>query len=339
MKLLDKIARVIRAGPGSRNHLFIMALASLWLLTGSLALAADKPVVRVGALKSGTLSWELEVIVRHHLDQTNGIQISEIDTQRAEATETDLREGRVDVILSNWFWVSQQRAAGADWTFVPFSTAVGVLVTPPGTTIRSLPDLKGRRLGVVGTSHDENWLILRLAAQQRYGFDLSEGSTASFGPPAAITERLKAGEIDAALTLWQIAARLEGDGMRRALSVNDVVHELGVSSDVPLLGYVFSEKWARANPSRLEGFLHAAKDANAILATSDTEWDRIAPLIGMHSPAELASVRDAFRAGIPRHWGPAGRADAERLYALLGKSGAEPGTRLAPGTFFDVAPY
>lgn len=339
MKLLDKAARAIRGGAGSRNHLFIIALASLWLLMGPLAIAGDTPIVRVGMLKSGTLSWELNVIAHHHLDQTHGVQITEIDAPRAEATETDLREGRVDVILSNWFWVSQQRAAGADWTFVPFSTAVGVLVTPPSSTIRSLADLKCRRLGVVGTTHDENWLLLRLAAQQRYGFDLSEASMASFGPPAAITERLKAGEIDAALTLWQIAARLEADGMRRVLSVNDVVHELGISSDIPLLGYVFSERWARANPTRLDGFLRAAKDANAILATSDSEWDRIAPLTGTHSPAELARVRDAFRAGIPRHWGQPERADAERLYALLGKSSAEPSARLAPGTFFDVAPY
>ena len=143
----------------------------------------------------------------------------------------------------------------------------------------------------------------------------------SFGPPPAITQQLKAGDIDAALTLWQIAARLEADGMQRVLSVNEVVRQLGIDSDVPLLGYVFSERWARANPDRLAGFLEAAKDANAILAASDAEWDQIAPLTGTRSPAELAKVRDAFRAGIPRHWGPLERAAAARLYGLLGQAG------------------
>lgn len=336
LKFFTNLGRGSSAGFASATSPIILAIASLWLLLGPAAAAGDEPVVRVGALKSGTLSWELDVIERHHLDRAHGIQIKEIDTPRAEATETDLRQGHVDIILSNWFWVAQQRAVGADWTFMPFSTAVGVLVVPPASTIRSLPDLKGRRLGVVGTPHDENWLILSLAARQRYGFDLTEGSKVSFGPPPAITQQLKAGDIDAALTLWQIAARLEADGMQRVLSVNEVVRQLGIDSDVPLLGYVFSERWARANPDRLAGFLEAAKDANAILAASDAEWDQIAPLTGTRSPAELAKVRDAFRAGIPRHWGPLERAAAARLYGLLGQAGAEPSSALASGTFFDV---
>ncbi len=308
------------------------------LLSAAPAAVADG-VIRIGVLKFGTVNWELDVIAHHGLDRAAGIRIAPVELAGTPATQIALQAGQVDAIVSDWLWVSRQRAGGADWTFAPFSSAVGALMVPKDSPIRSLTDLKGQRLGIAGSPIDKSWLILRLAARRNDGFDLEKASSQAFGAPPLLEEELKSGRLDAVLTYWQFAARLEAEGMRRVLSVSDAVKSLGISSDIPLVGYVMSERWAKDNSAAVEGFLRARRQAKEILDTSDEEWRRIAGLTGARNEAELSRLRDAFRAGIPRHWGDPERADIARLYALLANIGGEalvgPSRTLAPGTLFD----
>ncbi len=308
------------------------------LLSAPPAAVADG-VIRIGVLKFGTVNWELDVIAHHGLDRAAGIRIAPVELAGTPATQIALQAGQVDAIVSDWLWVSRQRASGADWTFAPFSSAVGAVMVPRDSPIRSLTDLKGQRLGIAGSSIDKSWLILRLAAQRNDGFDLEKASSQAFGAPPLLEEELKSGRLDAVLTYWQFAARLEAEGMRRVLSVSDAVKSLGISSDIPLVGYVMSERWAKGNSAAVEGFLRARRQAKEVLDTSDEEWRRIAGLTGARNEAELFRLRDAFRAGIPRHWGDRERADVARLYALLANIGGEalvgPSRTLAPGTLFD----
>jgi NitT/TauT family transport system substrate-binding protein len=311
------------------------AAAFLSLLAPS-AEAADA-VVRIGVLKFGTVDWELAVIADHGLDQAAGIRLESVQLAGTPATQIALQSGEVDVIVADLPWVARQRAAGADLTFAPFSSAVGALMVPAQSPIHTLADLDGKRLGVAGSPIDKSWLILRLVAAKRLGVDIRRATTQSFGAPPLLDEELKAGRLDAVLTYWPFAARLEADGMRRVISVNQALEELGLSADLPLAGFVLSERWAKANPATVQGLLTADRQAKDILASSDDEWRKIAPLTGARSDAELVRLRESFRAGIPRHWGDHERLDAERLYGLLagidGAAGQD--VALAPGTFFD----
>ena len=312
-------------------------LGCVFLFAAPAALAES--VIRIGVLQFGTVNWALDVIAHHGLDRAADIRIDAVELAGTPATQIALQAGQVDAIVSDWLWVSRQRASGADWTFAPFSTAVGAVMVPKDSPIRSLTDLKGRRRGIAGSAIDKSWLILRLAAQRNEGFDLEKATSQAFGAPPLLEEELKSGRLDAVLTYWQFAARLEAEGMRRVLSVSDAVKSLGISSDIPLVGYVMSERWAKANAATVQGFLRARRQAMEILDGSDEEWRRIAPLTGARNEAELSRLRDAFRAGIPRHWGDRERADVAQLYALLANIGGEalvgPSRSLAPGTLFD----
>jgi NitT/TauT family transport system substrate-binding protein len=97
------------------------------------------------------------------------------------------------------------------------------------------------------------------------------------------------------------------------------------------------------NQAALDGFLDANHAANAILAASDAEWERIAPLTGAADVAELIKLREAYRDGIPRHWGAAERDAAARLYRMLAEIGGTTlvgsSPDLAPGTFLDWVRY
>jgi NitT/TauT family transport system substrate-binding protein len=299
--------------------------------------AQAEPTIRVGSLRYGTLSWELDVIAHHGLSEKHSVHIDTLELASVPAAQLALQADRVDVVLSDWLWVSRQRAAGADLTFVPFSSAIGSLVAGAGSTMHAIPDLAGQRLGIAGSAIDKSWLVLQLYARSRFGFDIDKNVDKSFGAPPLLNEELEAKRLGAVLTYWPFAAKLEARGMRAVLTIGDALAGLGVTRDLPLTGYVFSESWAAENRAALDGFLAAGREAKTILDQSDAEWQRIAVLTGARDALELTKLRDAYRRGIPRHWTTEETNAAERLYRLLAEIGGSalvgPSRELAPGTF------
>jgi len=298
--------------------------------------------LRVGVLKFGTVSWVMDVIQHHELDETFGIDIDELELASNQATLVALQAGRVDCVVADWLWVSRQRASGADWTFFPFSSALGALVAARTAPIHQLADLRNRRLGVAGSPLDKSWIILQALAREQH-IDLARDAQLSFGAPPLLNQELLAGRLDAVLTYWNFAAPLASRGFPVVLSMSDALRQLGFRTAIPLVGYVVSERWARAHPQELAGFVRATQRADSILATSDAEWNWLGPKTGARDPAELKALRDAFRAGIPAHWGKDERGEARELYAVFAKVGGQAlvgsSPTLQPGTFLDSVSY
>jgi NitT/TauT family transport system substrate-binding protein len=113
---------------------------------------------------------------------------------------------------------------------------------------------------------------------------------------------------------------------------------LGVPAETPLLGWVFSQRWARNSPQIVRGFLAAARAAREALAASPAEWQIIAPLVHADDPAMLERLREAYRRGITRTDMKDPDGAAQRLLELLTTFGgigeAPPGGRVPEGTFF-----
>jgi len=81
--------------------------------------AAPMPPIRVGVLRFGTVSWEIDVIRHHGFDAAANIALEPMDLATAQAAQVALQSGQVDMIVVDWLWVARQRGAGADWTLVP----------------------------------------------------------------------------------------------------------------------------------------------------------------------------------------------------------------------------
>ena len=327
-----------QAGRWSAALFFCAALALAMAVAAPLARAGELPVVRVGVLKFGTVGWELDVMRRHGLDRANGVDVRPLELAGKEGAAVALQGGAVDVILTDWLWVARRRGLGGDFTLVPHSHATGGLIVRRDAGLNSLSDLRGRKIGIGGGPVDKSWLVLRAYARERAGLDLAKEARPVFAAPPLLNETLKRGDIPAAINFWQYNARLpEGEFVELA-RVEDMLPALGLSPEMPLLGWVFSERWAAAHRDAARGFLAAAKQARDILAASPEEWQKIAPLAQVDDPKVLERLRQAYRRGIA-HSEPADvEAEAQRLLDLLIRYGgideAPPDGRVPPGTFF-----
>ena len=312
-------------------------------LPGQVRAAAENiGVLRLGVLGFGTVNWELDVIKHHGLDEERSFTLAVEGFAGGQATKVALQGDAVDGIVSDWFWVSRQRAEDQNVVFIPYSSTVGALMTPPDSEIQSLADLKGKKIGVAGGELDKSWLMIQAVAKERHGMDLADEVEAIFGAPPLLNEKMETGELDAVLNYWHFCARLEAKGYNRLVGVGDAAKELGIASDVPQLGYVFHEEFANENADLIEAFADASRAAKALMQT-DEEWERLREKTKAADDATLETLKARFQEGIPLSWGEIERADAAQLYDLMAKLGGEelvgPSPTLVEGTFWPNVTY
>ena len=333
----SQFSRMRRTVDKARTYGFQALVVGAACLFAQTALAAD--TIRLAVQKTGTLAWEIAVIRAHGLDRKAGLTIRAVELAMPEGGKIALRGGSADVIVSDWLWVSRERHLGAKLVFHPYSSAVGAIMVPAASSIRTLADLKGKKLAVAGGPLDKNWLLLQGGMRQE-GIDLKAQASIVYGAPALLAEKTLQGEMDATLNYWNFCATLEAKGLRRVAGIEDVLPKLGAKGRSAMIGYVFDERWAAKNSDALARFLAMTREAKEILAQSDAEWDRIAPLVGATDTATLKVFRERYREGIPRRPLADEQADAEALYHFLARlGGAElvgPGSGLAPGTFYSA---
>ncbi|WP_439398064.1 ABC transporter substrate-binding protein [Bradyrhizobium sp. PMVTL-01] len=318
----------------------ISALAvTLALTLGAPAHAAD--TIRIAVQKTGTFSWELAAIRGTGLDKEADLSLEVTELASTEAGKIAMRAGSADIILSDWLWVSRERAMGAKLTFYPYSSALGAVMVPASSPLQTLADLKGRKLAVAGGAIDKSWLLLQ-ARMKHDGIDLKSDATIVYGAPPLIAAKALDGEMDASLNFWNFCAQLEAKGFRRLASIEEILPNLGAKGAVSAVGYVFDESWAASHKDAVARFIAITRKAKQLLVTSDTAWDKVAPLTGTSDPALLKTYRDRYRDGIPRRSIDDEEKDARVLYRVLAETGGRdlvgPAAELDPGTFYHAIP-
>ncbi|MGA2291996.1 ABC transporter substrate-binding protein [Bradyrhizobium sp.] len=315
-------------------------IVTLCLFIGAAPALAGE-TLRIGLQKTGTFAWQLDVIRRHGLAESAGLDLKISEFASPEAGKLALNGGSVDLAVVDWLWIARSRALGAKLLFYPYSSSVGAIMVKGDSPLRTIGDLKGRTLAIAGGPLDKSWLIVQAAAL-RQGIDLKREAVLEYGAPPLISQKLQQGEADANLNFWNFCARLQALGYRSLLDVRDAEAALGLKQPVALVGYGFSEEFATAHRSTIDRFLAVARAADDIMLRSDQEWEALRPLMNAEDEWTFKAYRDRTREGIPRRSLAAEAADARALFGTLAGIGGEalvgPLQELDPGLYYQAAP-
>lgn len=286
---------------------------------------AEKTTLKIAVQTSGTLDWELSV-----LPESPDFKIAIQPVATSEAAKIALQSGAVDMIVSDFLWVSQTRNTGFDFTFYPYSNTSGALVVAANSSIKNVKDLVGKRIGIAGGELDKNWLLLQ-AVGKKENLDLNKTIEKAFGAPPLINEQLKNQRADAVLTHWHFAAQLESQGYKQLFDGKALQQNLGIAENVPTLGYVFKESWANAHKTELKAFFAATSESKNHLCDDINLWKKTTAK--MENSSDI--LRQRYCDGRVTSWNPQA---AEKLYSVLFNLNPKVGnsSNLAAGTFWVI---
>ena len=293
----------------------------IFLILWNNASFSQENTINIGLLKYGSVNWELDIIEHNELDKKNNFVIKKKFFSTKNAAAIALQGKAVDVIVTDWIWVSRQRGEKRNYVFYPHSMSVGGIMVKPDSDIANLSDLENKKLGVAGSSIDKSWLLLRAYSNKKLNKDPKSFLKPSFAAPPLLNELIKRDEIDAVLNYWHYNARLEAEGYKKIITVDNILNNIGIKTKIPAIGWVFSEEYGNKKKKVLNDFFKASNEAKKIMLSSDTEWERIFPLTKAKDRSMLIYLRDSYRSGIPLSFGNNEIEETKKVYKILSEYG------------------
>ena len=304
----------------------------------SLTFAVELPSVKIGVLQYGSVNWELDLIKELELDKKNNINVEIVQLASKNAAAVALQGKAVDMIVTDWFWVSRQRSQDRMFSFFPHSIAAGGLIVSNDSDIKKLEDLKGKKIGIAGGQVDKSWLIFRAYYIKKFGKDLLKESEQIFGAPPLLNKKIEQGSFDAILTYWPYQARLMANGFKRVIDVTDIIDKLDVPKGLPIIGWVFRDEYSLENRDTLINFLNASEEAKVMMSESNEVWEKIKPSMNAENEETFLNLKEAYREGIPQEFATKQIEGASKLFKTLSTIGGKElvgnSSEMADGTFW-----
>ena len=282
---------------------------------------AKENVISIGLLKYGSVNWEIDIIKHNKLDKKNNFSIKKKFFSTKNAAAIALQGKSVDMIVTDWIWVSRQRGEKRNYVFHPHSMTVGGIMVKHDSEIDNIKDLENKKLGIAGSSIDKSWLLFRAYTNKNLNKDPKNFLKPIYAAPPLLNEFVERNEIDAVLNYWHYNARLKSKGYREIISVDSILKNLGIKTKIPAIGWVFSEDFGKNNNELMNNFFNASKEAKEIMMSSDDEWERIFPLTKAKDRTMLIHLRDAYRNGIPLTFGNDEIEETKKIYQILARYG------------------
>lgn len=292
----------------------------------SALLGAPLGTIRAAFEATGSPSWIMQTIRRKGLDTRHGFALElrfggDTVEHTLQASEAVLAEGAADVVDTDWLSIARWRRDGFPVQAVfPYGRIMGGIVVHAASPVGSLPELKGRRIGVV-RSVDKNWLVVRSACIERHGFDpQNEAQVVEAKSKTVLMDWMEQGTVDAAVLYWHLVPRLTAGGRFRQLAdVLDLVSALG-GVNPPTTFFVCREDFVTQKRELVAAFIAAYCDAVALMREDRNVWNEaVAVACGSGTDgSSIDSSNQELMRGLRASWERrvCTRWDAEDLLAL-----------------------
>jgi NitT/TauT family transport system substrate-binding protein len=274
------------------------------------------PKLKVTVIAWGTVNWELQHIKQTQLDHKNGYDLVIDRVASLSAARIAITAGNTDFIVSDWLWASERNHKGANLRFIPFSKQVGSIIAAQGNNIANYSSLKGKRIGIAGGPMNKGWILMRAAAKKE-GIDLQQEAKIQFGAPPLLSQAIKNGQLDILATFWHYGARLEAEGYQKLYSLETIMRDFGLKSNVPMLGYLYKAKLGDQHSHLISAFYKSIHEAKAQLAVDDSAWQTLRPFMKSENDKIYHALITGYRSGIPDELNQQQIEDAANFYKII----------------------
>lgn len=203
-------------------------------------------------------------------------------------------------------------------------TSSQAVLVPKGSPVKSIGDLRGKRVGYVRAT-TAHYFLLKMLAQHDMTF--ADIEPIALGMSSGLTA-MKSGALDAWATYGYAIATIETDSGARVLQ-----NAVGILSGNYLIGVNPKRLFKPADRSAIADYVGRLDRAYRILDADKSRWARlVAPVIGIPEPIVLAYLKDENSPWLLHPIRPADIASAQNVADTFSKVGLLPPK-------VDVAPY
>ena len=239
----------------TRRAALMMAAASIALLPTTFAQAQEK-VVRVLRSPVGTFQG-LYIAEEEGYFSENGLKVEITIGGAPSQNVAQLQAGQADVIMTGSFDLVAGAAQGLPIAAVLNTQDQGDvgttgLMTPPGSAIKSVADLKGKKVGMPGIQSTQGLMLYR--ALEKAGLSKDDVTLVSL-PFDAMIESAEKGNVDAIVPIGLFHAISKSKGFGE---VPEVYEEI---KGTPAVIFAAGRDWLVANADTMKAFNTAMQKA------------------------------------------------------------------------------
>lgn len=249
------------------------------------------------AVIEGTQLFPMYVMQAKGIAEKHQLQIEQTKAAGAQGLYTILQTGEFHVAFGGWLTNAFMRAQGHKFSNVySVSRYTNEMMVPVESPLKSVADLRGKRVGLFGGPSATTTWFFRLLAVRFFGFDPAKEAKIHYGAPPLLMGMLERGELDVILSLDpQIVQMLETGKFRSIGNLGDI-WRARTGQDPLLVAVTVNETWARQNPEVVRRFVAAFREALEILKTRPEVWSELAKAVGIKTDqgARLLRERSAF---------------------------------------------
>jgi sulfonate transport system substrate-binding protein len=300
----------------SRSRRSILAGLSAALLLANVAaspvMAQELKEVRIGFQKAGIFPAVKARGTLEKVLKSRGIQVKWVEFQFGPPILEAINAGNVDFGYTGDAPPIFAQAARANLLYVaalPSAGANEAIIVPENSPIRTLADLKGKKIGFAKGSSAHNTTV---AALEKAGIAYSEITPVTLGPADAVAA-FAGGNLDA-WTIWDPYLALAEKGKVRVIASAKDVHDAnsfflanrdftGKHADiVALLNQTFAEesKWADEHRVEIAASLHEVTgvDSEALTRAVNRSTFLVTPITERVVASQQATADRFFRLGL-----------------------------------------
>lgn len=256
-------------------------LAALVLLAGPQALAQEK--LRVGKAVAESFAFiPLDVGQRQGIFKRHGLDVEITAFGGGARLQQAMAADSIDIGVSAGPELALvEKGAPVKGVAMPFGPPVYLmLLVRAGDAIKSVADLKGRKIGVSSARSLTGWLAVELSRQQGWG---ARGIELVHSPPRTSLASIKTGQIDGMVTDITFALRAEQRGEGKIfLGFGDLVKDFHTH-----IIYA-TNRLIAANPDMVRRFNAGWFDTIAFMRANKAVTIKVAMAV-LELPEEIAS--------------------------------------------------